>query len=138
MPRQIFTPLLQYFQILRRVRFRQRSTRDNVWSTTVHLQRASRRNNDRRVRLEAAHATFDVAELLQAHVSAEASLSENVADVVGGVTFLCAGELQSNLVGENRRIAVCDVGERAGMNKDRRALRSKVTISCLNTPIKIA
>ena len=64
--RQVLAALPESHEVLLGVRLVQRLSGRHVWSTAVHLQCASRRDNDNGVRLQAAGAALDVAELLEA------------------------------------------------------------------------
>ena len=77
----------------------------------VHLERPDRGDHHGRRRHEPRRAALDVEELLGAHVGAEARLGAD--DVVGH---------QREPVGDDRVVAVGDVGERPGVDEGRAAL----------------
>ena len=72
----------------------------------VVLERLRRRDEDDRARLEAADAADDVEELLHSHVRAEAGLGDDV-----------VAELERDEVGDERVVAVRDVGERPAVDE---------------------
>ncbi len=80
----------------------------------MHLQRADGGHQHHAIRRQAAIAALDVAELLHAHVRAETGFGEHVT--------IRPDELQRDLIRDDRRIAVRDIGERSGMHERRRAL----------------
>ena len=61
-------------------------------------------------RSQARQAAFDVDELLEAHVRAEAGLGDDRVD-----------ELEGDAIGHDGRVAVGNVGERAGVDEGRAA-----------------
>ena len=77
----------------------------------VHLERPDRGDHDGRIRAQAGRPALDVEELLGAHVGPEAGLGDD--DVVGH---------QGEPVGDDRVVAVGDVGERPGVDEGRPAL----------------
>ncbi len=83
-------------------------------TAAVHLQRANGGHQHHAIGLQPAVAALDVAKLFQAHVGAEAGLGQHVA--------IGTNQLQRDLIGDNRRIAVRDIGERSGMHERGRAL----------------
>ena len=72
------------------------------------LERPHRGDDDDRVRGDAPGPADDVDELLHPHVGAEPRLGDHV-----------LAELQPQQVGDQRRVAVRDVGERAGVHQAR-------------------
>ena len=97
----------------------------NIGSSAMHLKGTGSCNNDSSIGLEPAGSAFDVAELLHAHVGAEATLSENVSSTAGFVAFFCACELERNAVSEDGRVAMGDVGEWSSMYEDRCTLYTR-------------
>ena len=77
----------------------------------VHLERPDRGDHDGRIRAQAGRPALDVEELLGAHVGPEAGLRAD--DVVGH---------ERQPVGDDRVVAVGDVGERPGVDEGRPAL----------------
>ena len=77
----------------------------------VHLERPDRGDDDGRIGRQAGRAALDVEELLGAHVGAEAGLGAD--DVV---------RRERQAVGDDRVVAVGDVGERPGVDERRPAL----------------
>ena len=92
----------------------------------MHFQCPSSCHDDSSIRIQTRHTTLDVAKLLHAHVSTEATLGEDVADAVRGVTLLRACELERDTVSEYRGVSVRNVREGAGVDKDRRALQNNI------------
>ena len=119
---EVLAALSEGLEVLLRVRLVERLARCDVRSTAVHLQCASRRDNDNGVRLQAAGAALDVAELLETHVSSKTTLRQDVPDTVGRIALLGTGELEGDPVRQDGRVAMCDVRERPSMNKDGGAL----------------
>ena len=78
----------------------------------MHLEGPHGAGDDHAARREAAVAADDVHELLGAQVGAEAALGDHV-----------VGELHGDLVGDDRVVALGDVGERAGVHEARVALQ---------------
>ena len=115
---EVLATLLQCLQVLFRVRLMKRFAGRDVRTTAMHLQCTGRRDDHHCVRLQAAGAALDVAELLHAHVRAEAAFGEHVADARGLVTLLGTRELQRDAVGEDGRVPVRDVGERTRVDED--------------------
>lgn len=60
---EVRATLLENFEVLVEVHLGERFARSHVGSTSVHLERANRRDEDDRVRVETRFATLDVAEL---------------------------------------------------------------------------
>ena len=79
----------------------------------MQLQRTHSRNNDGRIRFQARRAALDVEESLGSHIRPASRLGDEVLT-----------SMNPNQVGENRRVAVRDVTERAGVDEDRRVLES--------------
>ena len=77
----------------------------------VHLEGAHGAGDDHATGREAAVAADDVHELLGAQVGAEAGLGDDV-----------VGQLHGDLVGDDRVVALRDVGERPGVDEARVAL----------------
>ena len=120
--REVLAALLESDEVLLRVRVVERLARRYVGSSTVHLQRAGRCDDDRRVGGQAADAALDVAELLHTHIGAETTLGEHVPDAIRRVTLLSTRKLERDTVGEDRGVAVGDVREGAGVDEDGGAL----------------
>jgi len=80
----------------------------------MHFQRANGGDDDDTGRLQPGLAAFDIEEFFRAKIGAEACFGQDVA--------FRPDELQCDLVCDDRRIAVRDVGERPGMYKRRSAL----------------
>ncbi len=80
-------------------------------AAAVHAERAHGRDDDHRVRAQVAGAADDVHELLHAQVGREAGLRDQV-----------LAELQAEPVGDDRVVAVRDVGERGAVHQARLAL----------------
>jgi len=78
----------------------------------VHLQGAHGAGDDHAARREPAVAADDVHELLGAQVGGKAALGDHV-----------VGELHGHLVGDDRVVALGDVGEGAGVHQARVALQ---------------
>jgi hypothetical protein len=93
---------------------RERLSGHHFRAAAVHLQRANGGHQHRAVGLQPAVAALDVAEFFEAHVGAESGLGEHVA--------IGSNQLERDLIGDNRRIAVRDIGERSGVNERGRAL----------------
>ena len=119
MLRKVLTPFLKNLQVLRRVCLMERFARCDLRSASMHLERASGSDDDGRVGFQTANAALDVAELLHTHVGAEPALGEDVPDAVGGVAVFGTGEFERDAVSEDGGVAVCDVGEGAGVDEDR-------------------
>ena len=94
----------------------QRFSGHHFRTAAVHLQRANGGHQHRAIGLQSAVAALDIAEFFDAHVGAEPGFGQHVA--------IGPHQLQRDLIGDDRRIAVRDVGERSGMNKRGRALDS--------------
>ena len=78
---------------------------------TVHLERPDRGDHDGRIGRETRRPALDIEELLGAHVGAEAGFGAD--DLVRG---------EGDPVGDDRVVAVGDVGERPGVDEGRPAL----------------
>jgi hypothetical protein len=102
--------LLKQLQVLRLVNFIQRPTSGNGWSTTVHLQRSDSSDDDATSRFMTARAALDVAEFLEPNVRAETSFRDHDA--------LLADHAESDVVGDDRRVAVGDVREGATVDQN--------------------
>lgn len=90
----------------------------------MHFEGTNGSDNNDGVGLKTADTTLDVAELLHANISTEASLGNHVTVILFWLSFLNTSKLEGNLVSEDGRVAVSDVGERTGMHKDWCALES--------------
>lgn len=93
-------------------------------TTAVHLESSDGCDNDDSVGLKARSAALDVAEFLHTDVSTETSLGDDVAIVVLWLALLNASQLERDFVSKDRRVAVGNVGEGAGMNEDGCAFES--------------
>ena len=102
-------------QVLLGVGTGERATGHHFRASTVRLQRPHRRHHHHAIWPQTGHPTFDVEELLHAHVGTEAGLGHHV------VT-----EMKRHPVGEDRRIAVGDVGEGPGVHE------GGLTLQCLH------
>ena len=108
-------PFSQQFKIFFRVGRGELLTGHHLGAAAVHLQRANRRHDHRAVWNQQALAALDIAKLLEAHVGAEAGFGNDVP--------VFPDQSQGNHVGQNRRVAVGDVGKGAGMDKRRSSLQ---------------
>ena len=112
---QVGHPRLDELEVFFPVLFRQRGARHHLWrAARVELERADRADDDGARRPQPRVVALDVEELLAAHVRSEARLGEHVA--------LWPHELERQLVGDDARVAVRDVGERSGVDERGRAL----------------
>ena len=102
---EVLATLFERGEILLGVRVGQGLSRSHLGSSTVHLQRTSRRDDDDSIRRETTDTALDVAELLHAHVRAEAALGEDVPDAVGRVALFDACELERDAVGEGELLS---------------------------------
>lgn len=138
---EVGAPLFEHLEVLLEVDFGQRLAGSDFRSSAVHLERSDRRDEDHCVRVEAGDAALDVAELFHSvrpneriqrcdvtvaeadapDVGAEASLGHDVAVLVLRLALLDARQLERNLVRQDRRVAMGDVGERSGVDEDRGA-----------------
>ena len=109
---QVADAVAQRFDVLCRQGGIEGASGDDTEPTAVRLQRTYRRYQHGCVRLQAAHPALDVEELLRAQVGAEAGLGDEH-----------VGEPQPDLIGHDRRVAVGDVAEWAGVHKRRRPLK---------------
>mmetsp|Transcript_6907 Transcript_6907/g.15742 ORF Transcript_6907/g.15742 Transcript_6907/m.15742 type:complete len:293 (-) Transcript_6907:740-1618(-) len=113
---QIGGSLLHQIDVFLKVLLAQGLARDHLRRfAAVELQSAHRADQDGAIRLQATVVCLDVEELLATHIGTEASLGKHVA-------FL-SHQLQSQLVGDDRGIAVRNVGEGSGVNQGRSALQ---------------
>ena len=78
----------------------------------MHLQSSHRGHDHYCRRLESAHSTLDIQELLRPTICAKASFSNHI-----------ISQLHGDLVGQYRVGADSDVGERAGVHKDRAVVK---------------
>mmetsp|Transcript_33345 Transcript_33345/g.91252 ORF Transcript_33345/g.91252 Transcript_33345/m.91252 type:complete len:325 (+) Transcript_33345:1131-2105(+) len=101
-------------EVLLGVRLVQLRAGDHLGSAAVKLGRANRADDDGAAGREARVEALDVEELLAAHIGAEACLGEHVAPG--------AHQLEREQVGDDRRVAVRNVGERPAVHERRRAL----------------
>lgn len=88
----------------------------------MHLERTSSGNDDRRVWSEATDAALDVTEFFHPHIRSESTLRQDIANLVGGVTFLRTSELESYPVSKDRRVSMGDVRKGTSMDEYRGAL----------------
>ena len=87
----------------------------DLGAAAVHLERAHGCDQDHAVGHEAAVTALDVKELLHADIGAKAGLSQHIA--------ILAYQLERNLIGYDRGVAMCDVGKRACVYQRRRAFQ---------------
>ena len=114
---EVLATFLERDEIFLGVCVGQRLAGRDLGSSTVHLECTSCSDNDDGVGSEAADTALDVAELLHAHVRAEPALGEDETGGGGCVAWFCPGELECDLVGEDGRVPVCDVGKGSGVDE---------------------
>ena len=104
----------------------ERGAGHNGRTSAVHLQRPHRRHQDNGMGHEAGVAALDVEELLHPDVGSEARLCHHKA--------VLANQLETDLVREDRRVAMGDVGKRPSVDKDRGALEGLKYIYMMSVP----
>ncbi len=107
---QVGQARLQQLQVLLGVGPVQRPAGDDLGATTVHLQSAHGGNQDDAVGLQPAVAALEIHELFHATVGAKAGLGHHI-----------VGQPQGDLVGNDRAIALGDVGKGTAVHKGRAA-----------------
>ena len=127
-PDQILAALSKSREVLLGVHLMQGFARCDIGRAAVHLQGTCRCDNDCCIRPQTTDPTFDVAKLLHAHVRAESTLSEYVANTVCGIAFFDSSQLEGHAIGENRRVSMCDVCERTGVHEDGGSLDAMVHV----------
>lgn len=115
---QVLASFLQSNEVLLSVSFVQRLSRGDIGSSTVHLESTGSSDDDGSIRLEATGSALDVAEFFHSHVSSETTLSQDIADAFRAIALLGTRQFKGDLVSENGRVSVGDVGERSSVDKD--------------------
>lgn len=149
---EVGATLLKELEVLARVDLVEGLAGGNLGSTAVHLEGTDGSDEDNGVGDKARSTALDIDELLHSvvterrkrkeeeevkvsvdlekkgrsrnppDVGTETSLGNNVTVLVLRLSLLDTGKLKRNLVGQNRRVSVRDVGERTSMDKDGSAL----------------
>ena len=104
MVEQVLAALLQQLKILGLVLFGQRLAGNNSRAAAVHLEGADGADQNGNVGSQAAEASLDVPELLEADIRSEAGLSDMIVE-----------QLEGETVADDGALADGDVGEGAGM-----------------------
>ena len=107
---QVAKTSTQQVQVLFGVGSRQRATGDDFRSTAVHLEGAHRGDHHHHLRDQTGVAALDIHEFFHADVSAKARFGDDV-----------IGQLEGDAVGDDRAVAMGDIGKRTGVDEDRRA-----------------
>ena len=107
-------PLFEQGQVLVGVLGGQGLAGHDLGPAAMHLQGPDRGHDDDRARDEAARPALDVHELFHAAVGPEARFRDD--------ETIPADEAEGDLVGDDRGVAVGDVGERSGVDDGRRVL----------------
>ena len=105
---QIRHPGTEQGQVLLGVGPVQGAAGDDSGATAVGLERPNGGDQNHAIRLEAGDTALDVEELLHAHVGPESRLGHHVVP-----------EVESHPVGQDRGVAMGDVGERPGVDERR-------------------
>lgn len=128
-PNEVLASFFECDQILFGVCLMQRLSGGHIRASSMHLQCSCRSDYDRSIRTESANTTLDVAEFFHAHVGAESTFSQDIADAIRRVTFLGTCKFESNTISENRWVSVSDVGEWSGVDKYRCTLNEQSEFS---------
>jgi hypothetical protein len=112
---QVGQALGQEVEVLRRVLVGEGPAGDDLGPAAVHLQGPDGGHDDDAVRPQAARPALDVHELLHAALGPEARLGDDVA--------VRADKPEGDPVGDDRGVAVGDVGEGAGVDDGRGVLQ---------------